>query len=97
MADKQKEYEEIIKETVKNLLPNISKTGFDEVDETYKPKPDKAEKEGLMNININPLQLLKDKKVLGFTNFIKLDGLAEDYDLNLLLSTQYNFDYFSDN
>lgn len=44
--ENQKEWSVLIKENVKFLLPNISKTGINDVDEIYKPKPEKKEKEG---------------------------------------------------
>ena len=63
--ENQKEWSFLIKEKVRFLLPNISKTGINDVDEIYKPKPEKKEKErNLMDMG-DMLKLGGEKKKIG--------------------------------
>ena len=80
----QKEWSVLIKENIKHLLPNISKTGINDVDDIYKPKPEKKDNEG--NINLmdmqNMLKLGGEKKKIGFYNFVTVEGFNSIFDLD---------------
>lgn len=81
----------MIKEHTKHLLPNISKTGIDDVDENYKPKEEKKESDPLKMMM--DMKLGKNNKKLGCMSFVKTEGFIPSYDLDQLYSMAIeNFD-----
>ena len=92
--ENQKEWSVLIKENVRFLLPNISKTGINDVDEIYKPKPEKKEKEGNLMDMGDMLKLGGEKKKIGFFNFVTVEGYSPMMDLDQLYSLAYeNMEY----
>ena len=49
-------------------MPNISKTGFKEIDENYKPKELESDKKKKKKINLNLLETKKEK--FGFKDYL---------------------------
>lgn len=73
------------------MLPNISRTGIDDVDENYKPKEEKKETDPLKMMM--DIKLGKNNKKLGFMSFVKTEGFIPSYDLDQLYSMAIeNFD-----
>lgn len=84
----QKSFADLVKEYAQHLLPNIQKTGFDKVDDTYKPKLDCEPKKKKMELNLNLMNLLHEEKVkVGFQKYVDAGfNAAETLSLDQFLS-----------
>ena len=85
--ENQKTWKELIDEYAKQLLPNITKTGIEQVDDNYKPKEDKKPDNNPMAM-MGDLMNQQQKKKPGFQIFME-DNFPVSFDLDQLLSMAY--------